>query len=188
MSALNDQLANLSLDGYKQQLYNAGTSLGTSLSDGFKEAISNMSKAVTTELNIAKNTLNNPDGDGETAEPLATGGLVPGGKAAVGLSSGFFRRQGTDTVPAILTPGEFVQRRAAVSTFGVDFMKRVNNLDIQGAFRSLTNRFGVHSMTPAVSTVINNINHTTNNANRVTQHVVGGNADYIMKRASRYLR
>ncbi|MBL1226525.1 hypothetical protein [Enterococcus sp. BWR-S5] len=188
MSPLTDQLANLNLEGYKLQLYNAGTSLGTSLSDGFKEAVAGMSKSVTDQLNIANNTLNGSGSDNKGPREVATGGLIPGGKAAVGFSSGFFRRRGTDTVPAILTPGEFVQRRAAVNTFGVDFMKRVNNLDIQGAFRSLTNRFGVQGMTPAVSTVINNINHTTNNANRVTQHVVGGNADYIMKRASRYLR
>ncbi|MCB5954022.1 hypothetical protein [Enterococcus sp. CWB-B31] len=119
---------------------------------------------------------------------FATGGLVPSYLASGGLAS-IFRKKGTDTVPAMLTPGEFVQRKAAVNTFGLDFMKRVNSLDVRGAFNALTGRFNTSGMlTPAVSSIVNNVNHTTNNANRVTQNVVGGNPDYMMKRASRYLR
>ena len=33
---------------------------------------------------------------------------------------------GTDTVPAMLTPGEFIMSRGAVNKFGVDFMESVN--------------------------------------------------------------
>ena len=33
---------------------------------------------------------------------------------------------GTDTVPALLTPGEFVMSRGAVSMFGVDTMMAMN--------------------------------------------------------------
>ncbi|MBL1227978.1 hypothetical protein IW492_01880 [Enterococcus sp. BWB1-3] len=114
--------------------------------------------------------------------------LVPSYLASGGLAS-IFKKRGTDTVPAMLTPGEFVQRKAAVNTFGLDFMKRVNSLDVRGAFNALTGRFNTSGMlTPAVSSIVNNVNHTTNNANRVTQNVVGGNPDYMMKRASRYLR
>ncbi|OJG52657.1 hypothetical protein RV06_GL000965 [Enterococcus haemoperoxidus] len=151
---------------------NIGTNLGNSLVEGFKSAVEGMYVKV------------------ETINPLkrATGGIVPNYLASGGLTS-IFKKEGTDTVPAMLTPGEFVQRRSAVKTFGLDFMNRVNNLDVKGAFNALTNRFTTPAMfIPAVSTVVNNINHTTNNANRVTQNVVGGNADYMMKRASRYLR
>ena len=42
--------------------------------------------------------------------PFATGGLA----------------MGTDTVPAMLTPGEFIMSRGAVNKFGVDFMESVN--------------------------------------------------------------
>lgn len=117
----------------------------------------------------------------------ATGGLIEGAVASTSVAN-IFRSVGTDTVPAMLTPGEFVQRRSAVATFGLNFMERVNQLDVPGAFQALTSRFNIQGSTPAVSTVVNNIQHTTNNANRVTQNVLGGNADYLMKRASRYLR
>ena len=42
--------------------------------------------------------------------------------AAGGLMMGM----GTDTVPAMLTPGEFVMSRGAVSMFGVDTMMAMN--------------------------------------------------------------
>ena len=35
--------------------------------------------------------------------------------------------RGTDTVPAMLTPGEFVVKKFAVNSFGVDKLKSINN-------------------------------------------------------------
>lgn len=123
-----------------------------------------------------------------TAIGRSQGGEVPEYHSDGGVA-GVFKKKGTDTVPAMLTPGEFVQRKAAVNTFGLDFMERVNRLDIQGAFNAMTNRFNSQNMlAPSVSTVVNNINQTTTNANKVTQHVSGGNPDYMMQRASRYLK
>ncbi|MBO0441648.1 hypothetical protein [Candidatus Enterococcus ikei] len=180
ISSLTDAINKLTTEESKAQfsvpLNTLGNTLGTSLIDGFKEGIRGMATAINEELNNVKTATTKSQG-GEV-EFHASGGLA-----------GIFKKKGTDTVPAMLTPGEFVQRRAAVSTFGLDFMNKVNNLDVRGAFSALTGRFNTQSMfIPAVSTVVNNVNHTTNNANRVTQNVVGGNADYIMKRASRYLR
>ena len=40
--------------------------------------------------------------------------------------SGGGMAMGTDTVPAMLTPGEFVMSRGAVNTFGTDFMESIN--------------------------------------------------------------
>ena len=52
--------------------------------------------------------------------PMAKGGLVKY------LAAGGFAR-GTDTVPAMLTPGEFVVRRQAVRNFGIDRLKAINS-------------------------------------------------------------
>nr|WP_086350265.1 hypothetical protein [Enterococcus sp. 9E7_DIV0242]OTP12676.1 hypothetical protein A5888_003254 [Enterococcus sp. 9E7_DIV0242] len=158
---------------------NIGAELGNAIIAGFSAAVEG--------LYVKVGSSNTPDFDIAKVGFQAKGGLVPQYLASGGLAS-IFKKKGTDTIPTMLTPGEFVQRKAAVQSFGLDFMSRVNNLDVPGAFRALTNRFGMQGMMPAVSTVVNNINHTTNNANRVTQHVVGGNADYLMKRVSRYLR
>jgi hypothetical protein len=42
------------------------------------------------------------------------------------FSMGGFAR-GTDTVPAMLTPGEFVMSKYAVDSHGVDTMRAINN-------------------------------------------------------------
>jgi TP901 family phage tail tape measure protein len=53
---------------------------------------------------------------------LANGGMV----MPKYLSAGGFAR-GTDTVSAMLTPGEFVVKKSAVDSFGVDNLKAINN-------------------------------------------------------------
>ena len=52
---------------------------------------------------------------------MSMGGLVPKYFAAGGFA------RGTDTVPAMLTPGEFVVRKFAVDKFGVDNLRSINN-------------------------------------------------------------
>ena len=61
---------------------------------------------------------------------FSDGGMVP-----KYLSRGGFPgmpRRGTDTVPAMLTPGEFVVKKYAVDKFGVDNLKAINNGSYQG--------------------------------------------------------
>lgn len=65
--------------------------------------------------------------------------------------------RGTDTVPAMLTPGEFVVRRRAVESVGMGFMKAINQHGVK-ALTGLGN-----------STIINNI-YNTNNAS-VNQNI-----------------
>jgi TP901 family phage tail tape measure protein len=62
----------------------------------------------------------------------ASGGLVANYMASGGLTKPMFGPKGTDTVPAMLTPGEFVVRKWAVDRFGVENLKAVN----QGNFGS----------------------------------------------------
>ena len=57
---------------------------------------------------------------GATGDPMGalmfnSGGLAP-------------KPKGTDTVPAMLTPGEFVMSKGAVDAFGTDFMESLNSL------------------------------------------------------------
>lgn len=65
-------------------------------------------------------------------EANMTGMIKPTGMASGGLvkpkyfNVGGFAR-GTDTVPAMLTPGEFVVRKYAVDNFGVDKLKSINS-------------------------------------------------------------
>jgi hypothetical protein len=57
----------------------------------------------------------------KSAFTASNGGMVPKYFAAGGFA------KGTDTVPSMLTPGEFVVKKYAVKDFGVDKLKSINN-------------------------------------------------------------
>jgi TP901 family phage tail tape measure protein len=59
---------------------------------------------------------------GMVASYMATGGYLAAGGAAASM------KKGTDTVPAMLTPGEFVMKRGAVQKYGAGFMRSINDL------------------------------------------------------------
>lgn len=86
-----------------------------------------------------------------------TGGLIPeyhSNGLGVGIN---WKRRGTDTVPTMLTPGEYVLRKKAVDSLGTNFL---NNL----------NKFGVNALqSVGKSTIINNI-YNTNNA-KISQNI-----------------
>lgn len=87
----------------------------------------------------------------------STGGLIPeyhSNGLPVGIN---WKPKGTDTVPTMLTPGEYVLRKKAVDSLGMNFL---NNL----------NRFGVNTLqSVAKSTIINNV-YNTNNA-QISQNI-----------------
>ena len=94
-----------------------------------------------------------------------------------------FKRRGTDTVPAMLTPGEYVHNRRAVNTFGIDFMRKVNNLDMKGAMNELMHRAG-HMANVNRGTTINNTNY---NNQRVVINNNNAGAGFTFKSASRFV-
>jgi hypothetical protein len=64
---------------------------------------------------------------GGLIEPLykAMGGMIP-----YFMDGGFAK--GTDTVPAMLTPGEFIMSKYAVDSYGLDNMRKINNGELTG--------------------------------------------------------
>lgn len=104
---------------------------------------------------------------------------------AKGGGIGVFKPKGTDTVPAMLTHGEYVHRKQAVDFFGVEFMRRVNNLDIVGAMRELSAKAG-SVVSNAKQTVINN-NITNNNSPTINQNIQTNNPNFAFKRANRFV-
>ena len=72
--------------------------------------------------------------DARAAAAAATKGRVGrkyGGMIPKYLASGGFPR-GTDTIPAMLSPGEFVMSKYAVNSYGVDKMKAINSGSYEG--------------------------------------------------------
>lgn len=108
------------------------------------------------------------------------GGLIyrAGGGAVL------FKPRGTDTVPAMLTPGEFVTRKRAVNYFGTEFMRRVNNLDVDGALKALSIRAG--SRVRSGYHVTNN--YTRDNHATATFNINRASQGYSQRFASRWVR
>ena len=98
----------------------------------------------------------------------ANGGLTP---------------RGTDTIPAMLTPGEYVQRRAAVQHFGRTFMDRINALDLHGALNAF------YSSPYATGGFVRSDNRSYRDNHAVVNQVFNsGNASTGFRRASRFVR
>lgn len=98
-------------------------------------------------------------------------------------SGGGFAPRGTDTVPAMLTPGEYVHKKQAVDFFGVDFMRKVNNMDVRGAMESLLTKAGT-SIGVGRQSIVNN---TVNNNQRITQHINTNNPNFAKARMGRFV-
>lgn len=94
--------------------------------------------------------------------------------------------RGTDTVPAMLTKGEYVQRKAAVDYFGPKFMQRLNHLDLEGALMNISSRAARRLMPMGRSIVNHNVTNKTNNA-KVNQTIYTSNPNYTFRRANRFV-
>ena len=119
-----------------------------------------------------------PGGGGQiVAMPKALGGLVY-------AANGMFIPVGTDTVPAMLTPGEYVQRKAAVDAFGKDFMDKVNALNIKGAINTLFHRY------PTLAGMTYVANNSRSYDNHAAVHMTINNASqyYSQRIADRWVR
>lgn len=95
-----------------------------------------------------------------------------------------YNSRGTDTIPAMLTKGEYVINRMAASRIGDTALWRLNHMDIAGALRSLATKAG-QGIVPH-SNVVNN---TTNNTKNIDVDIHNGSGGNIgLGRANRWVR
>lgn len=148
---------------------------------GLEGAIQSMYSAAS-RLRAARSAL--------SAAGYSTGGLITGTGAQYFASGGSVRARsfpgrpmGTDTVPIWATPGEYMMKKKAVDFFGINFMRRVNNLDIRGAMNTLMAKAGSMANVGR-QTVINN---TYNNNQKVVQNINTNNSDFAYRSASRFV-
>lgn len=85
------------------------------------------------------------------------GGLIEYHSTGGTVGGRLFRPLGTDTVPAMLTAGEYVLKRSVSSMLGKQFLDNLNQLNLTQALKALAGHTG-HSV----------VNNTTNN---ITQNV-----------------
>lgn len=106
---------------------------------------------------------------------LATGGYV---KPIYRASGG---PVGVDTVPAMLSPGEFVQRASAVQTAGLGVLTALNQGDLTSAYRLLGAKIHNNSMNASRSwrsTHLDNSRRSVANVNIVNRSTAGAVNSY----------
>ena len=153
-----------SLYNYSSSFAQAGTSLGNSFADSFNSAVSNIDVP---DVNV---------------EHDSRGGEVP----TQYYARGGFTKKGTDTIPAMLTPGEFVVSRKAVKGIGVSFLNKINSMDFKGAFKSLMSARGENSIQATYNQTINNT--TNNNYGDRSVTINGGNERQQMLKANKFMK
>lgn len=179
---------------YTSNFYQAGANAGASYSNGFNNSINlNTPNGTTTTTKTTKKKHKRSFGDriSNWVNNLFanTGGYISKDGVLYRANGGeVFQPRGTDTIPAMLSEGEYVMQRKATSAFGTKFMQRINNLDLGGAIMALGMRGGqLAYATPTVN--IDNSKHVTYNNNQsvnmTNNHASQG---YSEARASRYLR
>ena len=84
---------------------------------------------------------------------MASGGMIPKYFASGGYS------MGTDTVPAMLTPGEFVVRKFAVKKFGLENLQAINNANYSNGSSPANNSSSVYNY--GINVNVSNTNAST---------------------------
>lgn len=108
-----------------------------------------------------------------TIEKKAAGGYVRPIYKSVG---GTFAR-GVDTIPAMLAPGEFVQRSSAVSLAGLGVMEALNHGDLDTAYRLLGAKLN-HNVTNNTYGAVSNSDSHNQTTNFVT-NVFRGRSGFV---------
>lgn len=144
-----------------RELFESAQKLKSTIQQHIESAIAKMDEAIA-QAKASKdwdevNSLTNERRLAEYARYRQSGGIIPEYHSE-GLPVGInWKRRGTDTVPTMLTPGEYVLRKKAVDSLGTNFL---NNL----------NKFGVNALqSVGKSTIINNV-YNTNNA-KISQNI-----------------
>ena len=169
----------------KSGINRIASSLGTA---GFSSAGSRAGRAYASAFNAAAANIHVPHiGLPSGGVNVHTGGLI-GANGVSYFSKGGragFRPKGTDTIPAMLTKGEYVMKRRAVNAFGAEFMQKVNRLDLPGALHALSIKTGSGLLSKGNTYITNN--YSTNNNQKVTQNVYTDNPGFANAKMGRWV-
>lgn len=179
--------ASESTDALRTSVNNVGDAMANNVSavDSFKDSIEQLwSSAVstTTEINNLRNAIDGIESKDININIHGKSNLPWQINGASYYANGGFVAKGTDTVPAMLTPGEFVIRRNAAKALGTNVLNRLNSLDFSGAIDAMMSNFArPTSMYYNVSNTRNDNRHVS-----VTQNIQTSNPSYSYRIASRF--
>lgn len=138
-----------------------GASISSKIADGFNVS------SITDKINQIQNAIDSLKGKSvditinettvKKTKHVEHGGLIEYHSTGGTVGGRLFKPLGTDTVPAMLTAGEYVLKRSVSSMLGKQFLDNLNQMNLTQALKALAGHTG-HSV----------VNNTTNN---ITQNV-----------------
>lgn len=138
-----------------------GASISTKIANGFNVS------SITDKINQIQNAIDSLRGKSvditinettvKKTKHAEHGGLIEYHSTGGTVGGRLFRPLGTDTIPAMLTAGEYVLKRSVSSMLGKQFLDNLNQMNLTQALKALAGHTG-HSV----------VNNTTNN---ITQNV-----------------
>jgi hypothetical protein len=143
MGGTVDETGNVSINGFKTTLENLATGIGSAAGKAgvpwegifrnlqeLKDKAKTASGPVLTVAQQLWKATRAAGGSSTGPYPVATGGMISSRGVLYRAAGGGipdFSAVGTDTVPAMLTPGEYVVSRPAVQNFGVKNLQAINS-------------------------------------------------------------
>ena len=107
-------------------------------------------------------------------------------RADGGVLTAFVPR-GTDTIPAMLTQGEYVIRKSSVNKYGTDFLDVINSGKLENWFYTLTRQYANGNNVSKVYNINNNntINNYDNRQVSINSKTAHGGDGYV--KAKRFM-
>lgn len=113
----------------------------------------------------------------------ATGGMFSRNGVLYRSGGGsVFKPKGVDKIPAMLAEGEYVHKKQATDFWGVDFMRKVNAMDVRGAMQAMLTKAGSATNMGRQSI----FNNTVNNNQRITQNISTNNPSFARVQMGRF--
>lgn len=97
------------------------------------------------------------------------GGIIPEYHSTGGTVGRGWKQSGTDTVPAMLTAGEYVLKRSVTSALGQQFLNALNSMNLTQALKHLASRTGNQVVNNTTNNITQNVDNKASFLNGLTE-------------------
>lgn len=99
----------------------------------------------------------------------SNGGIIPEYHSTGGIIGRGWKQSGTDTVPAMLTAGEYVLKRSVTSALGNQFLNALNSMNLTQALKHLANITGNQVIHNTTNNITQNVDNKASFLNGITE-------------------
>lgn len=176
-TAVGDSLVN-KIKEQKEAIENldwkgAGSSISSKIKEGFDVSeITTKISAIQEAIDALKGktvTIDIQEVTTKSTVRRENGGIIPEYHSTGGTIGRGWKQMGTDTVPAMLTAGEYVLKRSITSMLGREFLDNLNNLNLGSALKTLASKTGTQVINNTTNNITQNVDNKASFMNGLTE-------------------